>query len=216
MVIGANETGKCPHCGNSNRFETIDTSLSSDVSNIKFHKDNYYSETLKICRCTVETCRGPIVFLDGQMIWPLGTIRPKCPGEVPKSLTEDYNEACLVEPLSKKAAAALARRCLQNLLHEQGIKKRDLDKEIEEVMKQLPSYLSESIDAIRVIGNFAAHPTKFKQTGEIVEVEEGEAEWTLDVLEQLFDFYYVQPTITQSKKDALNLKLKEAGKPEMK
>ncbi|MGA9972020.1 MAG: hypothetical protein WA757_14400 [Candidatus Acidiferrales bacterium] len=62
------------------------------------------------------------------------------------------------------------------------------------------------------IGNFAAHPIKSKQTGEIVAVEPGEAEWNLDVLESLFDFYF-QPAILKEKKDALNKRLAEAGKP---
>ncbi len=39
------------------------------------------------------------------------------------------------------------------------------------------------IDAVRVIGNFAAHPIKSKSTGEIVDVEPGEAEWNLNTLE---------------------------------
>jgi len=35
-------------------------------------------------------------------------------------------------------------------------------------------------------------------------------------LESLFDFYFVQPAALRKKQDALNAKLKEAGKPEMK
>ena len=80
----------------------------------------------------------------------------------------------------------------------------------------MPSHLTESIDAIRNIGNFAAHPQKNTSTGEIVEVEFGEAEWILDVLESLFDFYFVQPAILKAKKDALNKKLADVGKPPMK
>ena len=68
----------------------------------------------------------------------------------------------------------------------------------------------------RNIGNFAAHPIKSTNSGEIVEVELGEAEWTLDVLEGLFDFYFVQPAQIQAKKEALNKKLAEAGKPPLK
>ena len=49
-----------------------------------------------------------------------------------------------------------------------------------------------------------------------MEVEPGEAEWNLDVLEALFDFYFVQPSILQAKLAALNAKLKEAGKPPVK
>lgn len=80
----------------------------------------------------------------------------------------------------------------------------------------LPSHLSESLDSVRSIGNFAAHPVKSNSTGEIVDVEFGEAEWNLDIIESLFDFYFVQPDILKKKRDALNIKLKDAGKPELK
>jgi len=81
---------------------------------------------------------------------------------------------------------------------------------------KLPSILHDSLDAIRNIGNFAAHPIKSESTGEIIEVEDGEAEWNLDVLEALFDYYFVQPTALEKKREALNKKLKEAGKPPLK
>lgn len=70
---------------------------------------------------------------------------------MPTKIAEDFNEACLVESLSKKAAAALARRCLQNILHDKGITKRDLNLEIEEAIKTLPTHLADSIDSIRVV-----------------------------------------------------------------
>jgi hypothetical protein len=69
--------------------------------------------------------------------------------------------------------------------------------------KQLPSTIADSIDSVRHIGNFAAHPIKSQSTGEIVDVEPNEAEWNLDVLESLFDFYYVLPAKAQAKKRTL-------------
>ena len=128
-------------------------------------------------------------------------------------------EAALVLSDSPKAAAALGRRCLQHLLREKAkVKPQDLFNEIQEVIdrRELDSDLASALDAVRVIGNFAAHPTKSQSTGEIVDVEPGEAEWTLDVLEQLFDRYYVQPEVIKKKKADLNVKLKAAGKPELK
>ena len=94
----------------------------------------------------------------------------------------------------------------------------NLAEEIQQVIDsgKLPSSLAESVDAIRNIGNFAAHPMKSKTSGEILPVEPGEAEWNLDVLESLFDFYFVQPQIIRKKREALNQKLKDAGKPPMK
>ena len=55
-----------------------------------------------------------------------------------------------------------------------------------------------------------------KNTGEIVEVEPGEAEWLLDTLEGLLDFYFIQPALLKEKQEALNKKLAAAGKPPMK
>jgi hypothetical protein len=138
---------------------------------------------------------------------------------VPSEFAEDYREACLTLADSPKASAALSRRCLQHLLREHAkVKSGNLAEEIQQVLdaKNLPSYLAESFDAVRNIGNFAAHPMKSTASGEIIAVEAGEAEWNLEVLESLFDFYFTQPALLKKKRDALNAKLKEAGKPEMK
>lgn len=150
---------------------------------------------------------------------PKGTLRAKPAAEVPKELAEDYREACLVLTDSPKASAALSRRCLQHLLREAaGVKPSELSKEIQGLLDsgKLPTHIAESIDAVRNIGNFAAHPAKSNTTGEIVPVEAGEAEWNLDVLESLFDFYFVQPAMIKRKRDALNEKLKDAGRNPMK
>lgn len=152
-------------------------------------------------------------------IHPFSVTRPPCPSEVPLDIASDYKEACLVLPFSAKASAALSRRCLQNLLRQAAkVKPSDLSKEIQEIIDsgKLPTQLSDSIDAIRNIGNFAVHPVKSKSTSEIVDVEPEEAEWNLDVLELLFDFYYVQPARISQKRESLNTKLSEAGKPLMK
>ena len=81
---------------------------------------------------------------------------------------------------------------------------------------RLPSQLAENLDAIRNIGNFAAHAQKAEHSGEVVPVEPEEAEWNLEVLELLFDFYYVQPAVAAARRSALNAKLAEAGKSPMK
>ena len=152
-------------------------------------------------------------------IRPKGSNRPPCSPEVPSFLAEDYTEACLVLSDSPKASAALSRRCLQNLLRDAAkVKHGNLADEIQQVLDRghLPSHLEEMIDAVRQTGNFAAHPIKSQITGQILPVESQEAEWNLDVLEALFDFFYVQPAIIAKKRAALNAKLQEAGKPPMK
>jgi hypothetical protein len=152
------------------------------------------------------------------LVWPRSGARP-LPPEVTGRWRADFAQAVNVLTISPKASAALSRRMLQDIIREKaGIKKRDLDKEIQAVIDSgsVPSWVSENLDAIRVVGNFAAHPIKSTNTGEVVDVEPGEAEFLLDVLESLFDYYFVQPDRAKKQREALNTKLKDAGKPELK
>jgi len=152
------------------------------------------------------------------MIYPRGSGRPVAPPDVPKHIAADYNEACLVLSDSPKASAALGRRCLQNLLRERNVSSNDnLSRAIDDALASgLPSHIAENLDSIRNVGNFAAHPQKSVHSGEILDVEPNEAEWNLDVLDMLFDFYYVQPARSAARRAALNEKLAEAGKKPMK
>lgn len=153
------------------------------------------------------------------LVYPRGISRVPLSNDVPDTLAQDYREACLVLTDSPKASAALSRRSLQHLLREEAkVKPKNLADEIQQVLdsKQLPSHLADAIDAVRNLGNFSAHPIKSTSSGEIVDVEPGEAEWLLDTLEGLFDFYFVLPAQQKAKRDKLNQKLKDAGKPEMK
>jgi hypothetical protein len=150
------------------------------------------------------------------MVRPKVSSRP-CPPEVPPDIAKDFKAASSVIADSPEASAAMSRRCLQHLLRDPNaanVKDVDLAREIQKVIASntLPPYIVEGLHAIRHHGNFGAHPMESIVTGEILPIEPGEAEWNLDVLESLFDFYYVQPTILQKKKDDLNRKLKEAGK----
>jgi hypothetical protein len=216
---------KCPHCLDNIHVELKQHFLGQDA-------DGFWAA--KTYRCP--SCEKIVVTFgwsdpsessplgyyniqDERLVRPKCSTRPPCPLTVPSAIADDYNEACIVLPDSPKASAALSRRSLQNLLREKaGVNPGNLANEIQEVIDNgnLPSHLAESIDAIRNIGNFSAHPNKSKNTGEIIPVEAHEAEWTLDVLESLFDFYFVQPEKLRLKREALNNKLAEMGKPPMK
>jgi hypothetical protein len=171
-----------------------------------------------LLRCNIQ--QGEVrQILESRAVRPKAASRPAPPTEVPPEFADDYKEACLVLSDSPKASAAVSRRCLQHVLREKaGVKHSDLAQEIQEALDSghLPSHLAESLDAIRNIGNFAAHPIKSKSTREVVPVEPGEAEWNLEVLEALFDFFFVQPARLRKKRDALNKKLSDVGKPPMK
>jgi len=153
-----------------------------------------------------------------EVVYPMLTTRFVEP-EVPEIYRKDYIEASRVLSISPKASAALSRRLLQSILRQEfKIKRKRLVEEIDEFISLpgIPSHLAEAVDAIRNVGNFAAHPLKDTSTGEIVDVEPGEAEWLLDVLEALFDFAFVQPKRLAERKRRLNEKLAKLGKPPMK
>lgn len=216
---------QCPHCLQHFHENWLYTRVGQD-------KDQLWGAGYTVCAAckriiitlgeVVATQNTPVVPRGGaafKLAHPKGISRAPIPPGIPPEFVTDYAEACLVLPDSEKASAALSRRCLQHLLREKaGVKKDDLAKEIQQVLdaKQLPGYLAEDLDAIRNIGNFAAHPMKSTHTGQIVDVEPQEAEWLLNLLEGLFDFYFVQPTRAKAKRDALNAKLQGAGKPPMK
>lgn len=220
---------KCPHC-------TVSIHASFERAEITRNCiEGWWAYSFMIC----PDCHRAIIQLnlrkntynkDGVLVElsPADTIRvvqprvsgrPPCPPEVPVDFAEDYREACLVIGDSAKASAALGRRCLQSLPRErEQVGPGDLAAEIQAVLdkKALPSHLAEAIDGIRNVGNFAAHPNKSQSTGEVLPVEPGEAEWNLNTLEGLFDFYFVQPAVLEAKRDALNKKLADAGKPPLK
>lgn len=141
---------------------------------------------------------------------PAGTTRAPVPPEVSQSYRDLYNEAAGVLHISARASAALSRRCLQQLVRvEFGVTKPNLYDEIEEVIKErkVPGYLAGQLHYVREIGNMAAHPMKNPQTDAILDVEPGEAEANLDLLDGLFDFVFVEPARAVARRSALDAKL---------
>lgn len=157
-----------------------------------------------------------------RMIYPPGASRGPIAPQVPAEIAIDYVEACNVLPTSAKASAALSRRCLQNILRAHGYRGRDLAAEIDMLLnetdasKAVPQTLRVTIDGVRNFGNFSAHPITDVTTLQLIDVEEHEAEWCLEILEEAFQHFYVRPVEAAARKAALNAKLAAAGKPRSK
>jgi len=154
-----------------------------------------------------------------RLIYPEGSSRGPVSPDVPAHIAADYNEAAKVLPLSPKASAALSRRCAQAVLREAGYPQRDLAVQINAALieadprKAIPSGLRTTLDLIRNFGNFAAHIVNDKTTLQIIDVQDHEAEYCLDVLDALFDHYYVKPAEAQRRKRVLDATLRSADKP---
>jgi hypothetical protein len=117
------------------------------------------------------------------------------PEGVPEPLASDFREAHDTLTISPKASAALSRRCLQAIIEgQENIRGGSLMAQVKTLiaLNKIPLSLAEELDMIRVAGNFAAHPKKDENTGEIVEVGPDEAGWTFQLLERLLQFYFVE------------------------
>ncbi|KJC35393.1 hypothetical protein UP09_29385 [Bradyrhizobium sp. LTSP885] len=122
--------------------------------------------------------------------------QPDC---IPRPLVADYYEACRIRDLSPKASATLARRCLQGMIRDFcGIAKGTLDAEIKELRTKIDSgqapagvthESAEAIDQVRSIGNIGAHMER--DINLIVEVDPGEAQALIELIEMLFEEWYV-------------------------
>ena len=228
---------KCPHCSTAIYFEETDSSQFYEYGDA-ITSLNPALEGYDIAHgfCPNPDCEKLIVLLRSgrcqkgehgsylveaehvEILYPQFGARP-VESEVPGNYRQDFGEATGVLGVSPKASAAISRRILQQILRDEvGVEASTLSTEIDEFISRngVPSHLSDAVDAVRNIGNFAAHPLKDTTTGQIVDVEPGEAEWLLDVLESLFDFVFVQPARLAEKKAQLNAKLASVGKPKMK
>lgn len=216
---------KCPHClvgfhGEPNQF-----TIGIDIEGIW----TINSWNCPVCKKSIfqliknEEYESHSVFGSSMVLQQISEtyIRPKLISryipsqEIPANISTDYIESCLVLADSPKASAALSRRCLQNIIHNKlKITRPNLFEEIQYVIENnlVSKEVAEHLDAIRTIGNFATHPIKSTNSGEIIEVEPDEAEYNLEVLEMLFDHLYDKPAYFDKKKEALNLKLKNSGK----
>ncbi|MBX5015978.1 DUF4145 domain-containing protein [Rhizobium lentis] len=129
---------------------------------------------------------------------PSSSSKPQ-PEYIPAVLREDYFEACAIRNTSPKASATLARRCLQGMIRDFcGIAKGRLIDEIQELNRRLDGGTAprgvepetiEAIDAVRDIGNIGAHMEK--DINLIVDVEPGEAQALIELIEMLFDDWYI-------------------------
>ena len=147
--------------------------------------------------------------------YPRNATGRTAPVEVPEPLRVDYAEAVAILDRSPQASAALARRIVQQVLTEQGGYARgSLARQIDAFAEdeRTPSALRDNLHYLREIGNFAAHPIKSEHTGEILPVERGEAEWALDVVDGLFDHYFVAPRRNEARRRELDNRIDDAGR----
>ena len=125
--------------------------------------------------------------------WPLlpeSVAKPQ-PEYIPRSIVDNYTQACRITDLSPNASASLSRRCLQGMIRDYwGVAgEKNLWSEIQAIKEKVDSKTWEAIDSIRKFGNVGAHMKQ--DVNLLLDVEPGEAQALIELIEILFVEWYV-------------------------
>lgn len=191
---------QCPYC---QHHATI-TNENTSGTHYNFFDGNKHKQALKFqvesitcpnpnCKeYTIEAILRPansFSLIESWQLRPQSSARP-LPSYIPKAIKEDYEEACLIQSLSPKASATLARRCLQGMIRDfWKASGKNLHLEIEFIRDKVEPDTWKAIDVVRKVGNIGAHMEK--DINQIVEVDENEAGLLIGLIEMLIEEWYV-------------------------
>jgi hypothetical protein len=123
---------------------------------------------------------------------PRSRAKPQ-PDYIPEPIRTDYEEACLILNDSPKASATMSRRCLQGIVRDfwqiPENKRGNLGAELSAIKDKVASSTWDAITTIREVGDIGAHMEK--DVNFIVDVEPEEATLLLELIEILFQDWYV-------------------------
>jgi hypothetical protein len=230
---------ECPFCRQTTRPVRIDRASigvprlgeSSDEQRVKYDLVKTVcagcNRDILYVRCWVRLYHpGSFVGPDDRTEWlrqihPIGRSAKEF-SNTPEQLMKDYQAACRTIEISPEASACMSRRCLQNLLRGQGYTQTDLAPQIVALLKEtdpnkvLPLAIRGVVDVVRGLGNFAAHPQSDIASLQIIPVEDGEADWCIEIIEQRVTHYFEELAALQNKVAAANAKFGSANKPPIK
>lgn len=216
---------KCPTCGEN----TPDA--WHPVANL--HSMDRRQVSVDHMACANEPCKQLVVrFHDSYIVddgttsstktdtsigYPRDRVRQVDP-HVPEEFARDFIEAAAILDRSHRMSAVLARRVLSDLLEKyanlgQFSLTTRIDKFIDDTNQ--PRSLRENLHHLREIADFSAH-TQRNDGSEVLDATREEAEWTLDVVERLFDHFIVTPEKDRAIREGIDAKIKEAGRKEIK
>ncbi len=138
-------------------------------------------------------CKNPVLVLNkGMRIFPYPLPAPS-DQRIPEIIRQDLDESKLCYSVKAyRARAVMARRALQSACIEKGTTEKNLSNQIKELADKgiITKELKEWADAVRFVGNDAAHPG-----GE--EVKKDDAEDILNLTEQFLHVIYIAPAIAK-------------------
>jgi hypothetical protein len=112
---------------------------------------------LNISRCY--SCDEFAIWVADRLIYPAipTSILPN--EDMPDDVRLDFNEAAAIVDNSPRGAAALLRLSIQKLMPHLGLKGKNINDDIGELVKRgLDGRIQQALDVVRVVGNNAVHP----------------------------------------------------------
>lgn len=139
---------------------------------------------------------------------------------------QDYLEAWTILEDSPRMSGVLSRRLLADLLEKYAnLKQFSLASRVEEFIKDTrhPLWLRENLHYLREVGDFGAHTQQDKTAASqpgpqppaeptIINVDKAEAEWTLNIIADLFEYFIVAPQKDKEMHSAIDKKLADASR----
>lgn len=150
----------CPHCGvrsQQHQFDVAENSaerwgelLESPVG------QGGPTRTWSATRCG--TCSCICLWHGTALVYPTAAgVLARPHQDMPEKARALFLEAVAVFPHSRRAAAALARAALEQLLREAGVEGKQLDELVAAAHSRLPQHLWELLNVVRVLGNESLH-----------------------------------------------------------
>ena len=189
----------CPFCGGTSSITPFDEKLfrhsfTRGALSGRTQEPHILTIITRCPRCRKDSVR--VAGMNGYLnsvrspVFPPGDFK-RYPDYIPQAIRSDYQEACTIVDLSPKAAATLARRCIQGMIRDRwNVKPANLNQEINAIKSLIPTAQWDAINALRQLGNIGAHMEK--DVSLIVDIDPGEAGRLLDLVELLLDDWYVR------------------------
>lgn len=205
--MGEATSWRCPHC---NHYATVLSANRKTMGGVFRTKQTYLWASVDVIICPNPKCdeftltaqlrttkpegyggRGPAKLMQEWHLIPASRA-VRFPAYVPDPIRQDYEEARLIQDLSPRAAATLARRCLQAMIRDVfKLAEGTLAAEIQAIRDRVSPQAWRAIDAVRRTAKFGAHPERDPMT--IIDVKPAEVEALLRLLEFLIQDWYVAP-----------------------
>lgn len=146
----------CPHCNTLSLMHFLRVNYSEMDYGFANKKDNRCDSWVGIATCY--NCKEKIIWVNNHYVYP-DIIAEEANPDMPESVKQLYNEACLIYNKSPRSACALLRLAIDRLCNELGETDRDINKNIGALVKNgLPQSVQQALDVVRVVGNKAVHP----------------------------------------------------------